>query len=346
MLLYNAIGLLLLSNLRTCTGLVPEQSISSNGSASPQATSSTGPIWFSRVPDVLQQNTHDTHYLYCKMAHNGRSQWTVSPTDTSYENQSHVANNEQQEQKCTKCFCLPDTQRIGCVHTSCTEATDTGTGEQLPRRLQQKMHTKRSVASSDNKHSNKAAIYVNHEACIKAKNAISATHKCKSCVCRQNGALVCTNDAANPACGSANMDKPGKRHADSLLAPFVRRNNEARGIDKGPLPLTQFSSYAECVRAHHGQSSFKQDCNTCACGENGAVFCTLMACPTSSLPTSSAPSEPTSTCTPRVFDTYQSYDQCVDANGGARFKRECNYCRCMNEGAVACTRMACPRTCS
>ncbi|KAJ1805581.1 hypothetical protein LPJ56_006526 [Coemansia sp. RSA 2599] len=185
-----------------------------------------------------------------------------------------------------------------------------------------------------------------------------AAHKCKSCACRQNGTLVCANDTNNPACGSFSFNKPVKRHPYSSLAPFVRRNNGASdAADKGlSLPSTQFSSYAECVRAHNGQSSFKQDCNSCACTKSGAVICTLMACPPSPLPTSSAPTEPTGTivgsgtCTATSTSqsgsyAYQSYDQCVSANGGAHFKRECNFCSCISDGKVACTKMACPSTC-
>ncbi|KAJ2856200.1 hypothetical protein FB639_006137, partial [Coemansia asiatica] len=308
------------------------------------------PIWFSHIPDIVEQSMHDTNYLYCKMAHNGRTQWTLSTTDSSYKQQSQGSNNQeqQQQQQCTKCFCLPDTQRIGCVHTSCTEATtaNTETGEQqLQKRLQPNLHTNKAMVNNNNVSknnndkynaiiNNKPIIYVNHEACVKAKQAITAAHRCKVCVCHQNGVLVCTNDVVNPACGYANMDKAAnKRHSRPLLASVVRRDKDVL------LPATRFSSFAECVRAHNGQSSFKQECNTCACSENGAVICTLMACMTSSpLPTSSAPSDPSnmstraattnttsSTCTsstPQTNSIYQSYDQCVSANGGAHFKRE------------------------
>ncbi|KAJ1799139.1 hypothetical protein LPJ59_002038 [Coemansia sp. RSA 2399] len=68
--------------------------------------SGEGPIWFTRMPNVEDEDTHSNSYLYCRMAHSGHSRWTESSTETSGG-----------QRRC--CFCLADTQRIGCIHGTC-----------------------------------------------------------------------------------------------------------------------------------------------------------------------------------------------------------------------------------
>ncbi|KAJ2394387.1 hypothetical protein GGI23_004707 [Coemansia sp. RSA 2559] len=68
--------------------------------------SGEGPIWFTRMPSEGDEDTHSNKYLYCRMAHSGRSRWTESNTDGTGG-----------QRRC--CFCLADTQRVGCVHGAC-----------------------------------------------------------------------------------------------------------------------------------------------------------------------------------------------------------------------------------
>jgi hypothetical protein len=69
-------------------------------------------------------------------------------------------------------------------------------------------------------------------------------------------------------------------------------------------------------------TTFKLDCNTCFCGQNGLSACTKMLCihePIQIKPTSSD-----SECTP-----------------GTTFNIDCNSCFCTDSGIAACTRMLC-----
>ncbi|KAI8318479.1 hypothetical protein GQ54DRAFT_266856 [Martensiomyces pterosporus] len=250
-----------------------------------------GPIWYSRVPVFTDDETQKTSYLYCKMAHNGRDQWTVAtPLGSS---------------QCSKCFCLHDTQRIGCVKAA--------TRRFKRSHWQQQQHGE--VVRSLNNRS--PAAYVNYEACVRANSGRSFVHSCNRCVCRQDGAVMCTQNVCSPPRGT------GKQRA------IVQEKEDGR-----------------CMRAHSGARSFKIDCNTCWCGESGGVACTFMACvspidtpaPFSSLTSPTPPSNPAK---PDPWD-YGSYENCIRANRGPEFKRACNSCKCVSDGKVACTRMFCP----
>ncbi|KAJ1771795.1 hypothetical protein IW138_002378 [Coemansia sp. RSA 986] len=207
------------------------------------------------MPNEDDEDMHSTNYLYCRMAHNGRSRWT------------EVTNTESkggEEPKCSSCFCLPDTQRIGCVRTTCP--ADQGTTSSPPPSVK-KLHRRIPSQPQDQSHE-------------------------------------------------------------------VRR----------------FGSFDECVKAHGGKASFKDDCNSCVCSSEGSVICTLMLCPPKPSATRTEPVGPTKSITnvaaiPTTSHSneYNSYEQCVHANGGsATFKRICNDCWCLKGGAVGCTRKFCP----
>ncbi|KAI9504817.1 hypothetical protein GGI25_005119 [Coemansia spiralis] len=85
--------------LTTYAMLLPSKSIST------KLHPESNPIWFTRIPELLN-STHNTDYLYCQMAHSGRDRWTIT-------------DNETGEPECSSCFCLPGTQRVGCVKTAC-----------------------------------------------------------------------------------------------------------------------------------------------------------------------------------------------------------------------------------
>jgi hypothetical protein len=69
---------------------------------------------------------------------------------------------------------------------------------------------------------------------------------------------------------------------------------------------------------YNAGDTYKDDCNTCFCGENGLSGCTLMACP------------PGDCYVDGVW--YQAGDNYMD---------DCNTCICMEDGGGACTRMFC-----
>ncbi|KAJ2782820.1 hypothetical protein GGI15_002795 [Coemansia interrupta] len=134
------------------------------------AKPSDAPVWFTRVPSVLTaQDIHDTSYLQCKMAHNGRTEWpsTMHPVPEPLA---------ERPGSCTRCFCLPDTRQVGCAPAEC---------EREARRLVRRRRALREPRKA-------AALYVNHEACVKAREA--AMHRGVTCVCRQNGALECPGE--------------------------------------------------------------------------------------------------------------------------------------------------------
>ncbi|KAJ1817145.1 hypothetical protein LPJ60_004987 [Coemansia sp. RSA 2675] len=113
------------------------------------------PIWYERKPGLGEYDLHRSTYLYCKQAHGGHDQWLVADAD--------------KEGECSKCFCLPDTQRIGCMRTECNE--------------------KRPVLRRNTK---AMTGYVNHEACVRANNGRTFTRGNSRCVCHQDGAVICT----------------------------------------------------------------------------------------------------------------------------------------------------------
>ncbi|KAJ1719742.1 hypothetical protein LPJ53_005538 [Coemansia erecta] len=153
----------LLAMLAALTSLAPLAAL-----AALPANTGDAPVWFTRVPSILTaQDIHDTSYLQCKMAHNGRTEWL----STEYPGtEAHTDGAKA----CTRCFCLPDTHQIGCAPTECGKES-----RKLVRR-----HRPAATRSAK-----QVVLYVNHEACVKAREA--AAHRGVLCACRQNGALEC-----------------------------------------------------------------------------------------------------------------------------------------------------------
>ncbi|KAJ2520903.1 hypothetical protein GGI11_002170 [Coemansia sp. RSA 2049] len=220
-------------------------------------SSGGGPIWFTRMPSLVGQDTHSTNFLLCQMAHNGLSRWTVSTSSNSPDSTD--------KPECSSCFCLPDTQRVGCVRTTC---------------------------SADQ---------------------------------------VGTKNTQSPL--------PSPLQPAALTIEELRRRDSSQSQHDMRV-VKVFGSFGDCVKAHGGKTSFKDDCNSCACSSEGTVVCTLMLCPT---PTSTSYTHPSAQPTHPLPADYDSYEQCVHANGGsADFKRECNDCRCLKDGKIACTKKLCP----
>ncbi|KAI9477010.1 hypothetical protein BX667DRAFT_497628 [Coemansia mojavensis] len=119
------------------------------------------PIWFSRLPNTTHTDEHQLNYLLCKQAHSGQTRWI-----------------QRLSGACHKCFCLADTQRIGCTLCSDYER------HVLSKRNSESMEKRKGRAAS-------IGVYVNHEACVRANLGRTFTRGDRHCVCRQNGSISC-----------------------------------------------------------------------------------------------------------------------------------------------------------
>ncbi|KAJ2559970.1 hypothetical protein EV175_000083 [Coemansia sp. RSA 1933] len=183
--------------------------------------SNQGPIWFARMPS--DGDTHSTSFLYCRMAHNGHSRW---------------AETESGSARC--CFCLADTQRIGCVHGTCPRPSRT---EVADKRLAQADQT--------------VGRFATYSECVRAHGGNPAfADGCNRCICSADGTVICT--------------------LKKCPTPAPEASNTA--VPSSPTPWPSFGSYEGCVRANGGNASFKRNCNGCRCLQGGAVECTRRSC--------------------------------------------------------------------
>jgi len=145
---------------------------------------------------------------------------------------------------------------------------------------------------------------------------------CNRCRCTENLLPGCTKRFCNipglsgekpvPG-GPAETRKSSNEGSDNVNFPGVGDNSKGQ-------PVTQCTDSLGNKRSPG--ESWKDDCNTCGCGDNGLVMCTIALCP---------PSRP----------------QCTDNKGNKRnpgdsWKDDCNTCGCSNDGHVMCTLILCP----
>ncbi|KAJ2876208.1 hypothetical protein GGH93_000952 [Coemansia aciculifera] len=143
------------------------------------------------MPELGEYDMHRSTYLYCKQAHGGQDQWLVS---------SPLDGRSTASGECSRCFCLPDTRRIGCTRTKCSDpplvpAVKRNT-RVLPPMTGSNVDTKAPTFGT----------YVNHEACVRANNGRTFTRGCNHCVCHQDGAVSCTEQIP------CNMPTSSRRH--------------------------------------------------------------------------------------------------------------------------------------
>lgn len=122
--------------------------------------------------------------------------------------------------------------------------------------------------------------------------------------------------AASPAEGeSAQAPEPSQ-------AQEAPAQPEAIAASAPPPVAAQLSSGATCPNGAKAGDSWKVDCNTCSCSENGELQCTLMAC--------EAP------------DAKEETSRCPEGKKvGDTWNDECNMCRCDEAGYPVCTLRAC-----
>ncbi|KAJ2818367.1 hypothetical protein FBU31_005897 [Coemansia sp. 'formosensis'] len=125
------------------------------------------------MPELGDYDVHRSTYLYCKQAHGGHDQWLVAaPLDSSLETAYNAG-------ECSRCFCLPDTRRIGCMRAKCKDDPPASAVKRSTRTL----------GAPDKAPT--FGMYVNHEACVRANNGRTFTRGTSHCVCHQDGAVSC-----------------------------------------------------------------------------------------------------------------------------------------------------------
>jgi hypothetical protein len=134
---------------------------------------------------------------------------------------------------------------------------------------------------------------------------------CNTCTCGENGVAACTKIGCLPdECSSVTCDYCTKNLSPIVNPCCARLNCPTTGGCKAPggtiVPVG---------------GTFKNDCNTCTCGENGVAGCTEIACP-----------PPTNGC--------KAPDGTIVPVGGT-FKNDCNTCTCGENGVAACTKIGC-----
>ncbi|KAJ2580412.1 hypothetical protein GGH95_002607 [Coemansia sp. RSA 1836] len=134
------------------------------------------------MPELGSYDMHRSPYLYCKQAHGGRDQWLVSSPQHGRSSVAAAALAAAPGE-CSRCFCLPDTQRIGCMRTSCIPSPQLPVVRRNARALTASAHADTRAAMS--------GMYVNHEACVRANNGRAFTRGSSHCVCHQDGSVGC-----------------------------------------------------------------------------------------------------------------------------------------------------------
>jgi hypothetical protein len=148
---------------------------------------------------------------------------------------------------------------------------------------------------------------------------------CNTCVCGDNGLVVCTRMAC--------IHEPIKQNSVDSCTPgstFKVECNTCFCNDNGIAACTLMECIHETIPIEQSSAelctpgtTFKLDCNTCVCGDNGMAACTRMECIHEQIPIKQNTAD---SCTP-----------------GSTFKVECNTCFCNDNGIAACTLMECPR---
>merc|ERR1719495_1980046 len=147
---------------------------------------------------------------------------------------------------------------------------------------------------------------------------------CNRCRCTENLLPGCTKRFCNipentlPVKGEpVETRKSSNEGGDNVNFPGVGDSNRGQ-------PITQCTD-SKGIKRNPGDS-WKEDCNTCGCSNDGHVMCTLILCPSSSSLSSSSSSSSSS-----------SLSHCTDSQGnkkelGEAWKEDCNTCRCGSNG--------------
>ncbi|KAJ1951300.1 hypothetical protein EC988_004084, partial [Linderina pennispora] len=235
------------------------------------------------------------------MAHNGRDQWAET-TGPDVSRLPLFGGVKPPQKVCSQCFCLPNTQRVGCIQTDCDDAAEVlrkAMALKLPKRSSQ------GIPESSNMRARAPGLYVNYEACVRANHSRVFLRGCNRCVCRQDGVVMCTSKVCTRSVLAVDPSSRGRithvlSSGDKRLVKWVplahnptpetpnmgskfRTNNvrlsePLKGKSSGDLKLI-YDTYEQCLDAHDGSRTFYADCNLCICGYDGEVACTMKNCP-------------------------------------------------------------------
>jgi len=144
---------------------------------------------------------------------------------------------------------------------------------------------------------------------------------CNRCRCTENLLPGCTKRFCNIPGLTGEKPLPG--------GPVETRKSSNEGGDNVNFPGVGDSSRGQPVTQCEDSlgnkrspgESWKDDCNTCGCSNDGHVMCTLILCPA-------------------------AQSQCSDSQGnkklpGEAWKEDCNTCRCGTNGKSLCTQRFC-----
>lgn len=136
----------------------------------------------------------------------------------------------------------------------------------------------------------------------------------------------------SPAQAQTQADNtPAAPQAESTPAPAPEPSSaeqapaqpEATAVSAPPPVAAQLSSGATCPNGAKAGDSWKVDCNTCSCSEQGELQCTMRAC--------GAPDA-----------AEESDNRCPEGKSvGDTWNDKCNMCRCDEAGYTVCTLKAC-----
>ncbi|KAI7825959.1 hypothetical protein BX661DRAFT_184458 [Kickxella alabastrina] len=79
------------------------------------------PTWHTDVQVYGEPEIYDTDFQKCKKAHDEHFLWLVNAAQTFANNDGQIHSAGSGNKLCSKCFCVPNTQRVGCVHIDCKE---------------------------------------------------------------------------------------------------------------------------------------------------------------------------------------------------------------------------------
>ncbi|XP_052094747.1 kielin/chordin-like protein [Mytilus californianus] len=158
---------------------------------------------------------------------------------------------------------------------------------------------------------------------------------CNTCTCTANEQVACTERACLPL--TTKVETP------LLVSTTPQTSSSITKISTTPVPTCAYNG-----RIYNTGDQFKADdgCNSCTCGGNERIICTLMACPpkTTKMLTSLESSTPASTTMHVETTTIHkcSYNGRV-YDYGMSFKDDdgCNICIC-GKDEIICSLMKCP----
>ncbi|KAB7500861.1 hypothetical protein Anas_06869 [Armadillidium nasatum] len=186
------------------------------------------------------------------------------------------------------------------------------------------------------------------------KEGISWVEGCNTCICT-SGSPFCTRRACSDHVANEIQPLVLKHRAEELTTIASTFQSQSKICTEG----SQWMSDCNLCTCRNGlplctliacspgndtvihppcteDSQWKEDCNVCKC-TNGIPVCTRKDCDDEKLN-----QQPKSNGLPKSSVPFFNLNPSEDCTDGSRWKRDCNWCNCMN-GKGACTLMGCLR---